>query len=59
MYFVGLLDVYRTCSVICYMCGFNCGYHELNVCYNGKPVVHFNNTQTDQKIAGYKFTDFC
>lgn len=28
------------------MCGFNCGYDEVNVSYYGKPMVSFNKTQT-------------
>ncbi len=25
---------------VLYMCGFNCGYHDLNVCYYGRPIIN-------------------
>ncbi len=28
------------------MCGFNSGYHDVNVCYYGRTKVNFNKTQT-------------
>jgi len=32
--------------VRCYMCGFYYGYQDPNVLYYGRPMVHFNKTQT-------------
>ncbi len=32
------------------MCGFNSGYHDVNVCYYGRTMVNFNKTQTVRKI---------
>ncbi len=32
------------------MCGFNSGYHDVNVCYYGRTKVNFNKTQTVRKI---------
>ncbi len=31
------------------MCGFNSGYHDLNVCYYGRTMVNLNKTQTVRK----------
>ncbi len=28
------------------MCGFNSGYHDVNVCFYGKTMVNLNKTQT-------------
>ncbi len=33
------------------MCGFNCGYHDLNICYYERPMVNFNKTQTVRIIT--------
>ncbi len=26
------------------MCGINSGYHDVNICYYGRTIVHFNKT---------------
>ncbi len=31
------------------MCGFNSGYHDVNLCYFGRTMVNFNKTQNSQK----------
>ncbi len=31
------------------MCGFNSGYHDVNVCYYGRTMVNFNKTQIVRK----------
>ncbi len=30
------------------MCGFNSGYHDVNVCYYGRTMVNFNTTQSEK-----------
>ncbi len=38
------------------MCGFDCGYHDLNVCHSGGPMVNFNETQTVRIIQFHHIT---
>ncbi len=33
------------------MCGFNCGYHDISLCYHGRPMVNVNKTQTVRIIT--------
>ncbi len=30
------------------MCGFNSGYHDVNVCYHGRTKFNFNTTQSEK-----------
>uniref|UniRef100_A0A671LEN8 Si:ch1073-185p12.2 n=1 Tax=Sinocyclocheilus anshuiensis TaxID=1608454 RepID=A0A671LEN8_9TELE len=40
-----------TMELGCYMCGFNCVYHDLNVCYYGRPMLNLKKI-TKKKILG-------